>query len=140
MAHAKSTMFLNLTPDRVKAIRDRWYAFVEERKANLGRDIGTARLMVKNFVRKLGMFGATHGWAKTFASLNPDYGRMHVDQIIDRVFSTSNPTDLKTVLETMKNMYASSLQYPDVKKDFREVCNAFGFDYDGKDVVLPDNR
>jgi hypothetical protein len=134
-ARARSNMFLNVTPERVKALRDIWYLYVEKRKESLGKDFGTVRLTVKNFVREMGEFGATYGWAKTFASLNAEYAKLTVNQIIDRVFSTSNPADLKILLETMKNMYVGSLRKSDAQKRFREVCNAFGFDYDGKNII-----
>jgi len=37
-------------------------------------------------------------------------------------------------------MYVDSLRNPKAQKKFREVCNAFGFDYDGKDVLLSANE
>jgi hypothetical protein len=135
LAHTRSNMFLNLTPERIKTIRNKWYEYVENRKQNLDRGSGLAKLMIKNFDRFLGPFGATHGWAKTFASLDEEYGKMKKDEIIDRVFSSSNPTELKIYLETIKHMYADALKNEKIEGMFRTVCNAFGFDYDGKNVV-----
>lgn len=135
LAHAKSNMFLNLTPERIRGIRDQWYEYCEKRKQSLGRNLGIAKLKVKNFDRSLGMYGASYGWAKTFASLDQNYRNLTKDEIIDRVFSTSNPDDLKTFLETMKNMYAKALKNKAVQERFREVCNAFGFDYDGENII-----
>ena len=128
-------MFLNLTPERIKAIRNKWYEYCENRKQRLGRNFSVAKLKIKNFVRALGSYGATYGWAKTFASLDENYRNMTRDEIIDRVFSTSNPDDLKTFLDTMKNMYVGALRNKDVQEKFREVCNAFGLDYDGKNIL-----
>jgi len=135
LAHAKSNMFLNLTAERIRGLRDLWYAYVEKRKENLGKDFGFAKLKVKNFDRSLGGYGATYGWKKTFASLGEDYRKLTKDEIIDRVFSTTNPDQLKTLLETMKNMYVRALHDKNVGEQFREVCNAFGFDFDGETVV-----
>jgi len=136
LAHSKAHMFLNLTPERIRAIRDKWYEYVERRKESLGRNFGSARLKVKNFVsnRPLGEY-ATHSWAKTFSSLDPKYKEMTVREIIDSVFSATNPEDLKTCLETVKTMYSAALRKPEVKQEFREICNAFGFDFDGNNVI-----
>lgn len=87
LAHARSNMFLNLTPERIKAIRDKWYEYCDDRRQHFDRDFGVARLKVKNFVRSLGSFGATYGWRKTFVSLDEHYGNLTRDEIIDRVFS-----------------------------------------------------
>jgi len=121
LAHANGNMFLNLTPERVKTLRDLWYAYVEKRKESFGKDFGTAMLMVKNFSRELGPYGATDGWAKTFASLNQAYRDMKVDEIIDRVFSTSNPADLKIYLETMKVMYRDALRKLEVQRTLQRL-------------------
>ena len=34
LAHSNSNMYLNLTPERVKEIRDIWYEYVKKRKDN----------------------------------------------------------------------------------------------------------
>jgi hypothetical protein len=137
LAHARTGMFLNLTPERIRDIRDSWYAYVEERRESFGKDLGIARLMMKNFDRSFRMYGgATYGWAKTFASLDPSYRNLSKNEIIDRIFSTSNFSHLNTLLETVKNMYQDALKTEEAKNSFRKVCNAFGFDYDGENVTV----
>jgi Ca2+-binding EF-hand superfamily protein len=139
LAHTKSQMFLNLSPKRIKAIREKWYSYCENRKQNISqvvnRDFGVARLKVKNFVRYAGDFGATYGWKKTFVSLDENYKELNRDQIIDRIFSTSDPDKLKIYLEAMRGMYSNALRKKETQEMFREVCNAFGFDFDGKNVI-----
>ena len=41
-----------------------------------------------------------------FSMVDPNYGSMIRDDIINRIFSTSNRDDLVVALETVKNMYA----------------------------------
>lgn len=136
LAHAKSNMFLNLTPERIRAIRDKWYEYVENRKQNLGLNLGVGRLKIKNFVwSRSTQEYATHSWASVFASLDEGYRKMKVGEIIDRVFSSSNPDELKTYLQSVKTMYAVVLKKEEVQKEFKEICNAFGFDYDGRNIV-----
>ena len=69
---------------------------------------------------------ADHSWAKTFASIDPAYREMTVNDIIDQVFSTTNPDDLETYLETVKNMFSSKLAKPDNMKKFINLCASFG--------------
>jgi len=139
-------MYTNLTTERIRTIRNNWYTYCENRRQNLGStgdliNLGTARLSLKNFDRSIEGIegisgtGATFGWSRTFASLDPNYRTMTKDEIIDRVFSTSNRTDLKIFLETVRNMYVRAMRNPNVQERFREVCNAFGFDFDGRVVV-----
>jgi|GEM_PF-614536 len=145
-AHSHSNMYTNLTTERIRTIRNNWYTYCENRRQNLGStgdliNLGTARLSLKNFDRSIEGIegisgtGATFGWSRTFASLDPNYRTMTKDEIIDRVFSTSNRTDLKIFLETVRNMYVRAMRNPNVQERFREVCNAFGFDFDGRVVV-----
>ena|SRR3990170_3333716 len=136
LAHSKNNMTLNLTPERIKIARDKWYEFVETRRQTKGLNLGSGKLKVKNFVssRPLAEYAAK-SWAKTFSSVDPGYSSLTVNEIIDRVFSDSNPDNLKLYLSTMKVMYASALQKPDLQKEFKDICNAFGFDYDGKNVI-----
>lgn len=140
LAHSESNMYNNLSPERIKIIRDNWYAYCEHRRENLGNanniiNLGPAKLKIKNFDRSIGGYGPTHGWLKTFISLDPNYKTLTKDEIIDRVFSTSNRDDLKTHLDTVKNMYGVALRNSDNQQRFREVCNSFGFDYDGQTVL-----
>ena len=67
--------------------------------------------------------------------MDENYKNLTRDEIIDRVFSTSNPDDLKTHLETIKNMYINELKNISAKEKFKEVCNAFGFGFDGKNII-----
>ena len=135
LAHSKSNMYLNLTQERIKVVRDKWYEYVEQRKQSFGINLGDAKLKVKNFVvaRPFTQW-ANPSWAKMFKSLDPSYEKMNVSDIIDRVFSTSNQASLKCYLETMKNMYSRALLEEENKKQFKEICNAFGFDFDGENV------
>ena len=55
---------------------------------------------------------------------------MSREDIINRVFSTSNRADLVVALETVKNMYSSKWSEPALLDKFKLVCNAFGIDYD----------
>jgi hypothetical protein len=136
LAHSKSNMLLNLSPERIKIIRDNWYEYVERRRQTLVQNLGIARLKVKNFysARSLSEY-ASRSCAKTFSSLDESYGKLTVPEIIDRVFSDSNPENLKTYLQTMKTMYAKALRSATVQKEFKDVCNAFGFDFDGNNVI-----
>lgn len=136
MAHSKSNMLMNLTPERIKDIRDKWYDFVRNRQQTYLRNLGLARLKVKNFVsnRSLSEY-ASRSWAKTFSSLDPSYGQLTVSEIIDRVFSDTNPDNLKAYLQTMKTMYTTALRSANGQEEFKEVCNAFGFDFDGNTVL-----
>ena len=118
---------MQLTHERIKKLRDIWFAYCERRKE--GSNVGAnAVLKAKNFVRSVGY--AQYGWAKTFSGLDPSYGTMTVDQIIERVFSTSNRDDLLCYLETMKHMYQNVLRDENSLKKFKSLCNAFGIDYD----------
>ncbi len=126
-AHSKSQLTMNLTPPRIKLLRDKWYEYCEKRKE--GAPISpNAILKVKNFVRSVGY--AQYGWAKTFAALDPSYRSLTVDQIIERVFSTTNRDDVVTYLETMKHMYQNVLHHEPNLVKFKNLCNAFGVDYE----------
>jgi len=84
-------MTVNLTDERVKALRDRWYAYCERRQEYSG--IGqNSMLKLKNFVRSMG--SAQYGWARTFADVDPAYRDMTREEIINHVFSSSNRDDL----------------------------------------------
>jgi len=98
-------------------------------KRKEGTNVGAnAILKMKNFRRSVGW--PADAWAKTFKSLDPSYEKLTVNEIIDRVFLTSNPDDLKTYLETVKHMYRNRLGNGDNLKKFKDVCNSFGIDYD----------
>lgn len=134
-AHSKSNMYLNLTPDRIKSIRNTWYEYCEKRKEGFNFS-GEAKLKIKIFVNSLPLsLQAKIGWAKMFSSLDENYKEMVRDEIIDRVFSTSNPNELKTRLEAVKTMYENALKYEEYKEKFIEVCNSFGFNFDGENII-----
>jgi hypothetical protein len=125
-AHSSSQMTINLTSSRIVKLRDKWYEYCEERRDSLMIN-PNAILKVKNFVRSVGL--AQYGWAKTFSALDISYQDLTRDEIIDRVFATSNRDDLATYLETMKYMYQNSLRDERALQQFHNVCNAFGIDY-----------
>jgi hypothetical protein len=126
-AHSTAQLTTNLTGERIKLLRDKWYEYCEKRRegANVSPN---AVLKVKNFVRSVGF--ARYGWAKTFSAIDPSYGKLNVDEIIERVFSTTNGDDLVTYLETMKHMYQNVFQIEQNVEKFKKVCNAFGVDYE----------
>jgi hypothetical protein len=136
LAHSPSNMLMNLTPERIKQIRNKWYDFVVNRQETYQKNLGLARLKVKNFVanRPLSEY-ASRSWAKTFSSLDPSYTTLNVPEIIDRVFSDTNPENLKTYLQTMKSMYTTALRTANGQEEFKDVCNAFGFDFDGNKII-----
>lgn len=136
IAHSKSNMLMTLTPERIKEIRNKWYDFVANRQQTYQRNLGLARLKIKNFVsnRPLAEY-ASRSWAKTFSSLDPSYASLTVSEIIDRVFSDTNPDNLKAYLQTKKTMYPNALRGVKGQEEFKEVCNAFGFDFDGDSVL-----
>ena len=126
-AGLKRPLSNRLTPERIKKLRNMWYTYCGKRKE--GTNVGAnALLKMKNFRRSVGW--PADAWAKTFKSLDPSYEKLTVNEIIDRVFLTSNPDDLKTYLETVKHMYKNRLGNGDNLKKFKDVCNSFGIDYD----------
>ena len=126
-AHAKGNMTVALTPERIKALRDRWYAYCDRRAE--GASVGpNAILKLKNFVRSSPL--AQYGWTKTFGAIAPEYKTMSRDEIIDHVFATSNRDDLITYLETVKAMYQVSERDNTQLQRFVAVCSAFGVDFD----------
>jgi len=125
-AHSTSKLTINLTASRLKELRERWYLYCEKRRD--GSNLSTnAILKLKNFVRSVGL--AQHGWAKTFSVIDPAYKDLTVDEIINRVFATSNRDDLVTYLETVKHMYQVSPRNETVLVRFVAVCSAFAIDY-----------
>jgi len=88
----------------------------------------SARLKLKNLVHSLG--AADYSWKRMFSTVDPNYAEMNREDIIDRVFSTSNRDDLAAALETVKNMYGSRWSDPSLVQKFQQVCNAFGIGYD----------
>ncbi len=133
-AHSTSQLTVNLTPSRIIALRDKWYDYCEQRRQTL--HVGPTRspnaiLKVKNFVRSVGF--AQNGWAKTFSAIDASYNDLTVNEIIHRVFATSNRDDLVTYLETVKYMYRAALDDRAALERFVGVCNAFGIGYDELD-------
>jgi hypothetical protein len=125
-AHSAAKLTLNLTAARIKALRDRWYEYCERRR-DTSNVSPNAILKLKNFVRSVGW--PQHGWAKTFAAVDPAYKDLTVDEIINRLFATSNRDDLVTYLESVKYMYQVSPRDEALLQRFEVVCNAFGVDY-----------
>ena len=126
-AGLKRPLSIRLTPERIKKLRDMWYAYCEKRKEGISIS-ANAILKMKNFRRSVGW--PADGWAKTFKSIDPSYEKLTVNEIIDRVFLTSNPDDLKTYLETVKYMYRNRLRNEQNLRKFKDMCNSFGIDYD----------
>lgn len=126
-AGLKRPLSNRLTLERIKKLRDMWYAYCEKRKEGINVS-ANAKLKMKNFQRSVGW--PVDGWAKTFSSINPSYAKFTVNDIIDRVFSTSNPDDLLTYLETVKHMYRNVLIDEKNFKKFKNLCNSFGINYD----------
>ena len=120
-------MATNLTLKLIVGLRDRWYSYCKKRldSSSIGAN---AMLKLKNFVRSMGL--AQFGWARTFADVDPAYGEMTRDEIINHVFSTSNRDDLVTYLDTVRQMYQLEACEPQEIERFRKVCNAFGVDYE----------
>ena len=126
-AHSNNRLTANLTASRVKILRDKWYSYCESRKE--GSNIsGNAMLKLKNFIRSLGY--ADYSWKKTFSTINPMYAEMGREEMIERIFATSNRDDLLTALDTPKQMYGSKLTNPASLEKFRGVCNAFGVGFE----------
>jgi hypothetical protein len=126
-AHSHSALTVNLTPSRLKAVRDRWYVYCDNRK-DASTIAASGLLRLKNLVIALGY--ADHSWKKMFSTVDPNYADMSRDEIINRVFSTSNRDDLAVALETLKNMYGSKWSDERLLQKFKAVCNAFGFEFD----------
>jgi hypothetical protein len=127
LAHAHSALTVNLTPSRLKAVRDRWYEYCANRK-DASTISGSGLLRLKNLVNALGY--ADHSWKKMFATVDPNYANLSRDEIINRVFSTSNRDDLAVALETVKNMYGSKWTEERLLEKFKAVCYAFGVEFE----------
>jgi hypothetical protein len=65
-----------------------------------------------------------------FSTVDPNYASLNRDEIINRVFSTSNHDDLVAALSTVKSMYGSKWSDPPLLEKFSTVCNAFGIGVD----------
>jgi len=129
-AHSDAKLTTNLNPQRILALRDKWYAYCKKRRDVSG--VGpNAMLKLKNYVRSMGL--AQYSWARTFADVDPAYENMSREDIINRVFATSNRDDLVTYLATVKQMYQISPRDQRVVKRFAAVCNAFDIDYEELD-------
>ncbi len=125
-AHSLNQLVMNLTASRIIALRDRWYAYCESRRAG-GSSSPNAILKVKNFHHSAGF--PRYGWSKTFSAIDVSYNDLTVDEIINRVFATSNRDDLVTYLDTVRHMYPDALTDDALLKRFVGVCNAFGIGY-----------
>ena len=126
-AHSNNKLTANLTASRVKNLRDKWYSYCESRKE--GSNISANALMkLKNLVRSLGY--ADYSWKKTFSTIDPMYAKMDREEMIERIFSTSNRDDLLTTLETVRQMYGSELKDSASLDKFKRVCNAFGIGFE----------
>jgi hypothetical protein len=83
-----------------------------------------AILQLKNFVREARF--PQHSWAKTFATIDPECRNLTREQVIDRIFSTSNHDDLAMYLGTAKRMYQFGPHEEALSREFDEICSAFG--------------
>lgn len=139
-AHSKNKLTLELSPIRIKEIRDKWYLYCENRKLMYIIN-PNAILKLKLFIREMPF--PTYSWKKTFSSLHPSYVELNKEEIAERIFATSNPDDLKTYLTAVYGMYQRSLHkrdkegYHNIIK-FKELCNTFGFDFDinNKEIII----
>ncbi len=124
--HSDAAMTMNLTANRVRELRDRWFAYCENRK-----DVSTASpnaiLKMLNFVRSVGL--PQHSWSRTFSVIHPEYADMAKTEMVQCLFRTTNPDELVELLETVKNMYADQMQTEENRDKFARVCNAFGVDF-----------
>jgi hypothetical protein len=116
-----------LSSRRIKMFRDRWYERVEAIRQGFNPDANAVQKL-KNFVQLMGF--AKVAWSKSFTSVVPSCGDMKRNEIIDRVFSTNNPIELETRLSTVKYMYPAQLSDEENLKKFKDVCTAFGIEYD----------
>ncbi len=125
-AHSTSKLTTNLTPSRIKLLRDKWSDYCKNRKEKSGIN-PIAVLKVKNFRNSVGL--PRIGWQKTFSALDSEYNNLTVDEIINRVFLTRNRDEIVTYLEAIKNMYTDVLADEKNLEKFTKLCNAFGVDY-----------
>lgn len=126
-AHSKNALTVNLTPSRLKAMRDSWYKYCENRKA-ASIISGSALLRLKNLVNELGL--AEHSWKKMFSTIDPEYEGLNRDEIMNRVFSTTNRDDLTVALATVQGMYGGKWNDERLLQKFKAVCYAFGIDFE----------
>jgi hypothetical protein len=126
-AHSSSKLTKNLTAPRVKILRDKWYEYCDKRRDSLQAS-PNALLKLKNFVRSVGL--PQYGWSKMFSALDLCYEKLTSDEIMNRVFATSNRDDIVTYLETVKIMFKNALEDESALKRFIDVCHAFGIDYE----------
>jgi hypothetical protein len=87
-----------------------------------------AILKIKTFRNSAGY--PQPGWQQTFSAIDPAYATMTVNDIIERVFSTSNRDDIVAYLTAVKHMYTAALREERTLQRFLDVCSAFGVDYD----------
>lgn len=116
-----------LSLKRIKMHRDKWYERVEAIKQGFNPNANAVQKL-KNFVQFMGF--AKVAWSKSFTSVDPSCREMKRNDIIDRVFSTNNAIELETRLSTVKYMYPEQLSDEENLRKFREVCTAFGLEYD----------
>ncbi len=124
--HIRAKITMNLTADRVRKLRDRWYAYCENRK-DVSIASPNAILKMLNFVRSTGL--PQHSWSRTFSVIHPEYADMAKTEMVQCLFRTTNPDELVELLETVKNMYAEQMRQQEVREKFERVCNAFGVDF-----------
>jgi hypothetical protein len=133
----------NYTLSEVRASRRRLYeAILQNRHAAGSRSAATvvrpdsqergvpsnALLKLKNLVNSLG--DADHSWKKMFGTMDLSYSNMSRNEIMDKVFSTSDRDQLVMALETVKSMYGSKWGDPLKLQKFKTVCGAFGIRYE----------
>jgi len=132
-AHSKNNMVVNLRPDRIKKLREIWYAYCDQRKESTTPSEPHAVAKLIAFIQFLESDGylPSRGWKRTFAVIHPEYAELRNKlEMAERLFSTSNRADLVTYLEAVKGMYAERIGRFGIEEKFVRVCNAFGIDYD----------
>jgi hypothetical protein len=124
-------MHRNLTPDRVKKMRDIWFSYCDQRKhTDAAEPRAVAKLIA--FVQFLESDGhlPSRSWRRTFEVFHAEYATMNKLDMATRLFSTTNRADLIAYLEAVKGMYATLFNNVGVEQKFVSVCNAFGICYE----------
>lgn len=132
LAHASGGLANNLRPQRLTILRDKWYEYCENRREfGAFNDFSEGRLKIRELARRFEY--PTFGWKKTFGCVDKEYENMNRDEIIDRLFSTSNRNKIKVYLENVYMMYKNYHDYQAFIEKFSNVCEYFGFD--AKEII-----
>lgn len=121
---ATSNMANNLTPKRIKALRNKWYGDCEKIKEGIDITNETV-LKVKNFAFSIKIPKMPQiGWANMF---NCD--GLNRSQVISKVFSEANTSQIIINLESMKIMYQNLLDDDEILSKFKKLCNDLDVNY-----------